>query len=232
MSLRNYTRLVVGSLLGMILPRSGAATDAPASDDAAIARAAELEAANKRILELEGINEVKIREEAERLVHDIFPQNQLPDETPRYTRPADDGGAPADPPSLEEQVAQINARLSDREIEDASRELQARIDQAVESKFPRADKWRVIAQIAAAGNAPINIEKLLEISHNSRTAELEGYYSERRAAEAAATRGAIPPPIPTNPGGVPVVGEKPTLKTATAMLIAGMKEKMGWGAPR
>lgn len=227
---------LVALLLGMILPCERVLADqtVPGGGDdasAAIARAASLEAANARIAELEGINEEKIRAAAEDLVHDIFPQVNVPGNPPPAPYQRDDGQGTGHQPAVpepEERLSQLEQRVADREIDDAMRELNERLDRAGE-RYPNFDRFRVLGQLARAGDSPVNVEKLVEVSHNQRSREFDEYYTRRRAEESATTRGNQPPPMPTNPGGQPVAGDKITTKTASATLAQMLKEKLGWG---
>jgi hypothetical protein len=214
----------------MFLPRNDGGVGAAGGADE---RAAALEAANARIAELEGLTEARIRAEAEVLVQEIFPQAPVPEQEPRrYARPENEaqGAGEGEPLTVEERIDDLAARIADKEIDDVSRDLQARLDYLKGTKYQNARTFYVLGQIARAGDSPINIDKLMEINHNAETKILEDNYNARRAAESAATREAIPPPIPTNPGGVGMPGvTRSTTSTATANLIKGMMEKMGFG---
>lgn len=240
MFLRKLTRLGVGALLGMFLPRTegspGVATvpaGAPGGDDAAaIERAAALEAANARVRELEGLTEEKIRQMADDRIHEIFPAIAVPSNDPprRYARPddGDGGGEPPAAPTLEERVAQIGERQNQIEIDRAADELNQRIDRAME-KYPMADKWRVMGWIAEAGDQPINVEKMVEVSHAHENRTFEERYAARRAAESNNTRENAPPRVPVNPGGVGVGGTPITSKNAAQRFMELARQKLpGW----
>lgn len=226
--------LGVQNLLGMIFPRSGAVVDAStgvsgADDQAALDRAAALEAANARIRELEGLTEAKIREEAEKVVGEIFPGAAVPEPGGRYRRddtpPPGDSGAAAEPPTEEQRIATLEQRQTDMEIEAGVRELNERLA-GLSDRYPNADHYRVLGQIARAGNAEVNVETLVRLSHEAETRKLDSYYSRRRAEEANATRGANPPPIPGNPAGTSVSDPPITSKNAARILADRLKS--GW----
>lgn len=227
MSLRKLTRLGLGAVLGMFLPRSGANVDASAQPD--LAR--QLEEANSKIRELTDQSEAQIQAAADRRIAEIFPEAPLPeDETRRPYRPATDT-APGDtqPPSIEDQVAHLDARVEDLVTERAVDDLQGRIDRAAQ-KFSMANRDRVLMWIAEAGDREVNVEKMMEVSHNHEQRIFDERYNARRAAEAEQTTTNAPPRLPTNPGGVSVEGPKITSANAARTLVERMKKALPhWG---
>lgn len=224
-------RRILGTLLGMVLPRSGAAPDAPAApagDGGELAR--QLEEANARVRELEGITEEKVRARAEELVTEIFPQTQVPDPEVRRverTDPPAAGDPPADPTSPEALRADVDAlkrEMTEKEIADGAAALERQLD-ALERQYPHLDRFRILGQMAQA-RGPVDVERLARASHNVNHQRLEDYAAQKIAA--LGNPAAQPPPVPPGPAGAPVSGDKITTKSSASVFAARLAAK-GFG---
>lgn len=241
--MRKWFSLGVGPFLGvvfvlaaMLLPRSAASdapsdpppADAPSGSDqdrADLDLAARLEAANARIRDLDdpAKRQEEVRAEAERLVHEIFPDEYREPEpqrrvTAREVAEGDDPGGEPREETEAERLDRLEHRLAERDMTDAARDLDQRLS-SLESRFPSMDKFRIMAQIARS-TGPVNLEKLAETSHNYNDRIIEER-AQLRVKEILA-KPASPPPIPPRPAGVPASTAPITGASAANRLAEGL----------
>lgn len=228
-------------LLGLFFPRAGVDPNAPpqppveptpdpspappapgADDHGALDHAAQLEAANQRYRDLEARLEQEAQRRAEALVSEVFPSFEpTPPAAPaprhRAAEPSPDAGfdPPPDPPAEPDRLDMIERQLQDVQIQDAVRDLEGQLD-TLEQHYPYMDRVRILAQIAQAGDRPVNIPKLAEISHNTNLVRLDRYYQDRRARETNTPPS--PAPIPRGSAGAPVAPTKITGANAAQVL--------------
>jgi hypothetical protein len=132
------------------------------------------------------------------------------------------------PATIEDHVAALDARVEALATERDVDELEQRPERAL--VFPEADRSRVLMWIAEAGDREVNVERMVEISHNHESRRFEERYNARRAAEAETVTQNVPPRLPTNPGGVHVEGPKITTANAARTLVERMKKALPhWG---
>ena len=243
--------------IGYLLPRDdeedqqgGDPTQAPGGEPAqgseereALNQAADLEAANARIRELEAQDQDRIRQEAENLLLEVMPE--YGEERLQAVAPPMQGYQQGPPYGYQQQYGMPPAQGYEQDEEEVSpedrlrsemqqtqqqvmqmqdqmfaRELEARLDRA-QQNYPRMDRFRVMTYLANAGDAAdrMNIEKLCEISHNKESRRLqeyaEGYHTEQLAAMRS---GNNPPPVPGAGAGTPTQGQKVTTSNAARVL--------------
>lgn len=221
-------RLGASTLLGLFVPRSEANPAGGAGDDAT-----ELERVNARLKELETMTEEKIQAAADRRIYEIFPEVQVPTAPSRGPSAAatrDDDDNPPGEVSIDERFDALHRQVEDITVDRMAERLERNLDQLA-TKYPNMDRFKVLGQLAQAGNARVDIDKLAANSHRSETAKLDAYH-QRKLAEQQAQLPPSPPPIPPNPAGAasstPPQSSAGALAGATRKFFENAKAKLGW----
>jgi hypothetical protein len=215
---------------------------APPQDVPAVDAAASLEAANRRIAELENVNAQTIEAEAERILKEMFPGNDGQDphaaavpagREPQHQQdifgpqPGQDPGF--DPTSDDARLARLEKDSYDRQVADEVSRITGRVEE-LRKDYPHMDPNEVLLEFAKVPDAnAVNEDKFFEFhakrSHDRILQSHEAYHQSRLEEERA---GPTPPPIPTGAAGIPTGKEPPkTFKEAKAKMIE--KLNAAWG---
>jgi len=245
-------------LIGLLVPRidepggeptnpSGGEPAINAEDDAvALGRAAELEAANQRITELEMKEsefDSRVNTEAQRLLDEVMPEvsPQLSAPAPhpfqRQTQPQyfeqPPGGEGGEELTEEQQVVR-DVQATRMEVEQLRAERDSdRVTQtmnAMQKDYPHMDRFRVQAFMAQQQRPDqINLRKLCQISNEKELAAKTAYAEQHHAAKMAEiSKGPAPPPSVPRGAGTPNDGVTITRANASAVLAERL-EARGYG---
>jgi hypothetical protein len=239
-----------GGVPAVVDPTGGesASGGEPAQSDAdALAKAADLEAANVRIEELTGQVEAKdaeVEKRAQELLFEVMPEvgeiNQgaampqqfhpgqpgVQQQTPGVEEPEE----LTDEELLKRQVAYQGNQIQQIQDNSYAQQLHNRLE-GLQGKYPEMDRYRVVNYLMGLGNQAekVNLDRLCEISHKKESARLQTHAEAYHLAELKKIQeGGNPPPTPGRPEGTPNEGVKVTRQNA-ATVFAQRLAARGFG---
>jgi len=202
------------------------------TEQADLARAAELESTNLRVDEADRAREAEIERQVElranQLLLEVFPQqaeNQRSVQVP-YADPETD----QDDLTFEERLDYIEGAFrkdaEDRQIREQVQSLNEQVS-GLEVKYPQMSRRDVLMVVAAAGDRPVNLDRIAAASHNTNEARLEEYH-QRKLKAMSSNR---PPntPDPSRSAGTPSGEAAPKTYAEAKVRLRDRLRSMGWG---
>ena len=235
--------------------------DDPGEQEEAAARspADELEEANRRIRELEELDEKRIAEAAEAIVMDLLPEvnpnaggpgmhanpqgsmfqheplSPVSHEPSRSSRDDDEFGDD-DSEDEQSQIARRLQALEHREMLHQQERYNRQVDEhfaGLREKFPLMDESRIrvfLATLPPEQRAAANTAKMAEITHKKQQRERDEAIEKALADRVKPTAAA--PPVPSaSASGDPVQGSRVSLSNMKNTLVDKLRAA-GWGAQK
>lgn len=226
---------------------TGQEPEAPQGEDrSAVDAAAEREALNQRIAELESITSDKIKEEAERQMREIFPDwsgedphaaeapagYERPPQAQGYAPPqGDQPGGDYEPDPTERRLSRLERQDYERQVDEMSQLLQSKVERLTQ-QYPNMDPARVLFNYSSLpDDVRVNEDRFLEHeakrSHDEMTARYEDYHRRKSDEERSAPQ---PPPVPTGGSGTPGSARPPaTYPEAKKQLVQRLTQAFKGG---